>query len=62
MKQFVIKREDTGEIIFGKHLPCFDEFEAHKVATLAEIYWTTLPGKELGQAPKLIVAEKVEVA
>ena len=61
MKHYVIKREDTGQVVFGKHFPCTDEFEAQRVATLAEIYWTTLPGKEMGQAPKLIV-EEVEAA
>ena len=54
---YVVKIKDTGRIVYGLFNPIETEKEAQKIADLGMHYWTTLPGKELGVSPELIVEQ-----
>lgn len=54
---YVVKIKDTGRIVCGLFNPIETEKEAQKIADLGMTYWKTLPRKELGQSPQLIVEQ-----
>lgn len=54
---YVVKIKETGRIVCGLFNPIETEREAQQIADFGMMYWQTLPGKELGESPELIVEQ-----